>query len=77
MDAGLFGGFQFGFISLSHPLAGDGLIAKADGADGSGGIGMLAGFAAGRICTEQAARSFFVDMHRIIGQGAVSWITWR
>ena len=32
------------------PLAGNGFIAEADGADGPCGIGVLAGFAAGCIC---------------------------
>lgn len=55
VDAGLFGGLQFGFGTVLEPLSRNGFIAKSNSPDGTGRVTVFADLAARRIGTQQAA----------------------
>ena len=73
MDAGLFGGLQFGIATVLDPLSGNGLVAESDGTYGAGGVAVFADTAARRVGAQQASRRLFLDMH-FSGHGVPFWI---
>ena len=66
VDAGCFGGLQFGIAAFFNPLSGDGFVVESYGANGTRWVAIFADLAARCIGTQQAAHRLFLEMDSFV-----------